>query len=570
VTSIASALCLSAPSVEPLYEVGERTCRACGCTEHDCRGCIERTGEPCHWIDIDLCSACAADSGVSSVPPSLRASVAAPLSFNGLRIFASRDDDRVTGRVEFPYAMHGRNTVSIDYHSRRPEPPPPLSRGDQGGSSIPSRAREQADDPCRDSNGAVASLDAKASIRLALVTQWRTLCDHNPNMPRKALAEKVAELAPIKCSWRTIQMWASKLDALGPEGLIDGYIPAPKKVLTLDGRLASDAVLVCAWWSFRIGNNDSIDTKMMHSAAGLLTSPLAKGGHRRVEASSSSVSSVVLPSSLRASVPEPALYAKRQGCLPTPPSSLRASMPSCLPVADILAVIDCYYAWPCNRSRMPFKPFSRWVRYDFEKWLFRAAAENDYRRTIAEQRDDHRAVDPIPGVDKPVPLMDPPYLSPCQGETQRGGVTSRLRACPPSKTRRRDALDRSTRQSIRALSPPLVRGGQGGVQSPTGDRSTVAEALVSLDDSYRIMLLRAAAGDSDAKRQALSTMPLWWCIIPDEVRSGIERATDIPLSERRPGDDRRIALARLRLFLPTLRRSKAGYETLRVGAGVIP
>lgn len=35
-----------------------RKCRSCGCTDNDCRGCIERTGEPCRWIEDDLCSAC--------------------------------------------------------------------------------------------------------------------------------------------------------------------------------------------------------------------------------------------------------------------------------------------------------------------------------------------------------------------------------------------------------------------------------------------------------------------------------------------------------------------------------
>lgn len=33
-------------------------CRLCGCTDADCRQCIERTGEPCHWLEPDLCSAC--------------------------------------------------------------------------------------------------------------------------------------------------------------------------------------------------------------------------------------------------------------------------------------------------------------------------------------------------------------------------------------------------------------------------------------------------------------------------------------------------------------------------------
>jgi hypothetical protein len=37
------------------------TCKKCGCTDNDCSQCIERTGQPCYWIDEnqDLCSACA-------------------------------------------------------------------------------------------------------------------------------------------------------------------------------------------------------------------------------------------------------------------------------------------------------------------------------------------------------------------------------------------------------------------------------------------------------------------------------------------------------------------------------
>lgn len=34
-------------------------CRVCGCTDKDCSGCIARTGRPCHWVERDLCSACA-------------------------------------------------------------------------------------------------------------------------------------------------------------------------------------------------------------------------------------------------------------------------------------------------------------------------------------------------------------------------------------------------------------------------------------------------------------------------------------------------------------------------------
>lgn len=36
-----------------------RRCRACGCTDADCSGCVARTGAPCAWVQEDLCSACA-------------------------------------------------------------------------------------------------------------------------------------------------------------------------------------------------------------------------------------------------------------------------------------------------------------------------------------------------------------------------------------------------------------------------------------------------------------------------------------------------------------------------------
>ncbi len=44
------------------------SCRLCGCTERDCRGCVERTGAPCSWTEepgadrLGLCSACAAQA----------------------------------------------------------------------------------------------------------------------------------------------------------------------------------------------------------------------------------------------------------------------------------------------------------------------------------------------------------------------------------------------------------------------------------------------------------------------------------------------------------------------------
>jgi len=41
-----------------------RRCRVCGCTDDDCHQCIEKTGQPCHRVEDDLCSACVtADDG---------------------------------------------------------------------------------------------------------------------------------------------------------------------------------------------------------------------------------------------------------------------------------------------------------------------------------------------------------------------------------------------------------------------------------------------------------------------------------------------------------------------------
>ena len=36
-----------------------RRCRVCGCTDDNCSDCVAKTGQPCSWVDCDLCSACA-------------------------------------------------------------------------------------------------------------------------------------------------------------------------------------------------------------------------------------------------------------------------------------------------------------------------------------------------------------------------------------------------------------------------------------------------------------------------------------------------------------------------------
>jgi len=38
-------------------ESEHQVCRVCGCT--DTNACVTGSGEPCHWVEKDLCSACA-------------------------------------------------------------------------------------------------------------------------------------------------------------------------------------------------------------------------------------------------------------------------------------------------------------------------------------------------------------------------------------------------------------------------------------------------------------------------------------------------------------------------------
>jgi hypothetical protein len=42
-------------------KITNRKCRICGCTDVDCSQCIAKTGQPCHWLASDLCSACRDD-----------------------------------------------------------------------------------------------------------------------------------------------------------------------------------------------------------------------------------------------------------------------------------------------------------------------------------------------------------------------------------------------------------------------------------------------------------------------------------------------------------------------------
>ena len=49
--------------VEALRDyLASQRCRVCGCNDNLCVDCVEASGEPCHWVEPDLCSRCAPEA----------------------------------------------------------------------------------------------------------------------------------------------------------------------------------------------------------------------------------------------------------------------------------------------------------------------------------------------------------------------------------------------------------------------------------------------------------------------------------------------------------------------------
>lgn len=56
--------------VEAVQSIVIQRCKKCGCTQFDCSNCVEKTGDACHWVAEDLCSACVpGKKGKRSVSP---------------------------------------------------------------------------------------------------------------------------------------------------------------------------------------------------------------------------------------------------------------------------------------------------------------------------------------------------------------------------------------------------------------------------------------------------------------------------------------------------------------------
>lgn len=389
-------------------------------------------------------------SPLEAPPQAARAAPAIVLPGNVL-IFASRLCDRINGRVEFPYEVGGRTSVPIEYINTGPVPQTPRAWGP-------------------------TSLETKAAARLALIEKWRKLCIDKPTLPRAGLARMVASNATIRCSVRSLQLWAKKLDADGPQALSDQYTPAPRKALSLDSKRATDAVSMCAWWAFRVGNVDRIDAVMMHHAD----------------------------------------------------QALRSS----LYLADVLAAIDCYYAWPTDRAKYPFKPFARWCRYDVLTWIGRANDKDDCRSRLPEDR---------------TPLLP--------GDTS----DQTFAGVPGPKERRRDVNHRPTKRAIDDLKDAEAK--------PEGVGQSVHEAIMALDEPMRIMLFAAARGDSEARAQAVATMPLWWDRMPESTRNNIDVWLEVWKRDHARSSDRSARAVQLSMLFRELCRQRRDFNQSPVTLG---
>jgi len=308
------------------------------------------------------------------------------LDLAGVKVFAVRDGTHVTGRVEFPNPV--RPAVHIDYHSSRS---PTLQGGGGGGGSSPSNDRPGA--------SPLEQFTARERQRLALVQQYLSALRERRPPGRREVANSAFRIphssslygiacsiaGPAGVSARSLQGWVRKHEAGGPDALRDRYVNPPSKCLSLSNARAADAMRVCSWWAYRIGNLPAIDHRAMHSACSVLDQAAGLGA-----------------------------------------SPL-----------DVLATIDCYYAYPCNRTDKPFKPFARWAKYDYRTWLHRARDGVEYRAQM--QRSRQPLITPDPSIPRSRNLPS----------TRSVGGPS----IPPPRDRARDASCPRTREALESVIP---------------------------------------------------------------------------------------------------------------------
>lgn len=433
--------------------------------------------------------------------------VVANIDFLGVRVFIARDEDAVTGRVEYPYPVADNTQCCINYRSIRPQ-----------NNKVDKR-----------------SLDDRTIFRHGLVTRYRDAIKRPSKLTKQRIAKMIVDSADRSVSMRSLQGWVRRFETQGIYGLVDRYATRSPKTLVCNSDDAKKALLVCAWWSFRIGGISTIDTKMMYAALRLIQTKYLQ--------------------------------------------------------ADLISTIDCYYSWPTDRVRYPFKAFARWCRYDVDKWFFRAADKHDYRRqykaaqdrevplqrlistmsvalvdTKTRSRDTNhrRTTSAIRKLawqdDSSHPEMTNAHV--CQS-TCKHTVQSNRQMLSAARSLKSIGLDQASRQVRSDIDT--------GVESLAAnkDPQTVAEALGLLDDRFRSMLIDAGRGDQQAKSQAIATMPLWWEIMPTSIRSNIDFRLDAWRKEHPHVTDRQVASRRFAMLQSHLRPGRSGVQRLGVAMRMI-
>ncbi len=260
---------------------------------------------------------------------------------------------------------------------------------------------------------------------------------------------------------------------------------AASRVLEATAKDATGAIRVAAWWAFRIGNIKAIDNKAMDSALRLLR---------------------------------------------------RSYAPS-----DIIATIDCYYAYDTDRARYPFKPLSRWARYEFEKWYLQAVNAAEELRLRSDARAEQVALQTI----------------------DRSEHEPTASSIPSSKVRARESRDSLVRRSLQTLDDAR------GVTPPaelTDKPATIAEAIATWPGNERSLILAAGLGDRSAKTTLAATLPMFMQVglLPDSLLSRLVAMADDPAYATGPHRETRLAVDRVEVLLSQFREDEAGVAALGV------
>ncbi len=132
------------------------------------------------------------------------------------------------------------------------------------------------------------------------------------------------------------------------------------------------------------------------------------------------------------------------------------------------------------------------------------------------------------------------------------------------KILRRAGLDGAARQVA-----GLTVGGIPALSSNPAPQ-TIAEALGRLPDNERVMLLRAAQGDREAREQAIATIALWWDAMPQTIRHNIDfRVAQGWKREHSNASARTVSARKFHMLISKLRDGKTGAQNLNL-AGRLP